>query len=235
MRGKALPVAMLLLLLGLAACVIGWFAIGRKHAPMSPPYRFFYGRVVDQEGQPISGAQIIVQLSRMAENPLYPGGTLPDRLPQNRLSVYSDTTGTFQISIPPPNHAVEIMDVRAPGYTWLIDWAWTVSLNKPQAGENRFFVMPPTPDRQYATYIPDAQNPAVFVLVENGYARPLTTMPPRGGSDRGRDGRVARNGPHPVAVPSTGPGAPQGNDAISARIGEYLEQRNAHATTQPHD
>lgn len=191
----------------------------------------FQGIIIDQEGSPISKAEIVVQISTMVDNPIIAGGALPDRLPQNRFSVYSGVEGVFDITLQPPNHVLEIQDIKKEGYTWLTDWLWTVPSDVYQELQTRWFDLG-GPRASSPVYIPDISNPPIFVLVKDGYHGQVTTMPSRGGSDQLRDGTTVINHPKPVAIPSTGPGAPQGHDAIGEAIRRYVDRRNA-ASTQP--
>lgn len=227
-RWVIIIMSFLLLLSG--GVIAGWAWMARhneqKRTTNPSMIRFFHGRVVDQEGNPLRGAEMVVQISPFADNFLYPGHMVPARRPENKFSTYSGVTGAFFLSLREPKQVVEILEVKLPGYTWLVDWAWNSGRKLPDTQDTRWFVLD-GPYSEFPIYTSDTNNPAVFVLVKDSYADPVTAMPSRGGSDRTRDGKTAANKPQPVAIPSTGPSAPQGNDAINAAIKEYAERRNA--------
>jgi hypothetical protein len=205
----------------------GVFVVGVgscNRSPQAPP-RLFYGRVIDQSGNPVPDAEIVVQLSQMQMNPIVPGGVVPDHLPQNQFSVRSDAAGSFVVTIPPPNHVVEIQSVKKDGYDWVIDWAWSLSVPPHNLGDNRQFILSGKLWKVPA-YQPDQNRPAIFPLHRKDDPSPAT-QPSRGGSDLTREGKTVLNQPHPLKIPSAGPGAPTTPAEIEARIGEYINKLNA--------
>jgi len=202
--------------------VVGLNRNTQKALSSRPVMKFFHGRVVDQDGNPLQGAELAVQMSPFAANPIYPG-VLPARRPENMFSAYSGVTGAFFLTLTAPKQIVEILDVKLAGYTWLIDRAWQVPPQLPHPDDTRWFVLA-GPYTEYPIYTPDTNNPAVFVLVENGYDKAITATPSRGGSDRTRDGKVVVNSPHHVVIPSTGPSAPAPSQVDQA-IRDYLESK----------
>jgi hypothetical protein len=223
---SAAVVTALLAVLSLAACDRRPTA---APAPSQP--HLFHGKVIDQSGNPVQGAEIVVQVSEMQPNPIIAGGLIPNRLPKNHFSVYSGVTGNFLVTLPPPNHVVEIQAVKKEGYDWVFDWAWSLGTPSHGDGDNRLFILPGrfTP---LASYQPDPNRPAVFPLHRKGDPSPAT-HPSRGGSDRNPEGVIVPNSPTPLRIPSAGPGAPTTNDAINARIAEYVNAFHAAQRTQP--
>lgn len=195
---------------------------------VTPPI-LFYGKVIDQAGQPIAGAEVDYQLSKLEHNPIIAGGLVADRLPQNRATVQSGVDGGFVIQVLHPNHILTIEAVMKGGYHWVIDWAWSLSVPPHNDGDNREFSLPSKMSR-LPMYQPDAARPAIFPLHRDGDPSPAT-QPSRGGSDRMPDGTIAPNHPTKLRVPSTGPGAPQTNDAINSHIRRYAEAVNAGRTS----
>lgn len=220
----------LVLLVGLVATsAVVYFVYGQENQSKKPARQIltFYGRIVDQDGNPLS-AEVDVQASQMVRSdPAFGHGSVADRKPENKFTVYPGENGVMLVMFSSPNHVLEILDVKHPGYTWLKDYAWS---NGPDGrgsnNEQREFILD-GPNAQFPIYTPDPNNVAVFVLVKDGFTGPITAMPSRGGSDRREyHGQSIPNHPQPVIIPSTGPSAPQGNAAIK----EYIENRNAAAT-----
>jgi len=211
----------------LAACCLSGASCDRRTTTMtaaSQP-RLFYGKVIDQDGNPVRDAEIVVQLSEMTDNAITAGSHVPDRLPKNHFSVYSGVTGSFLITVPPPNYVIEIEAVKKDGYDWVIDLAWTLGVPPHNDGDNRLF-MSPGAFSSAPVYQPDSNRPAIFPLHRKGDPAPAT-QPSRGGSDRTREGKTVVNEPTELRVPSAGPNAPGTNDDISKRIGEYADSFNA--------
>jgi len=224
----------LVLLVGLIATgTVVYFGYGQADQSKKPARQIltFFGKVVDQDGNPLR-AEVDVQVSQMVRSdPAFGHGSGADRKPENKFTVYPGENGVMLVMFSSPNHVLEILDVKHPGYTWLKDYAWS---NGPEGrgsnNEQREFIFE-GPNAQFPIYTPDPNNVAVFVLVKDGFTGPITAKPSRGGSDRREYlGQSVPNQPQPVIIPSTGPSAPQGNDAINAAIREYIEKRNAPAT-----
>lgn len=215
-----------ILLLAVGALAVYWRTSVDRRTDDGGGARRFYGLVIDQDGNPVPNTMIEATLSWWGDNPTGVGlaeatGDLV------HVTTSSVADGTFQIEVPVRFEQLTIDAVKRAGYDWVIDWAWT--LTGPFAREdNRMFRFA---GRNFRcdTYSPDRERPAVFPLHAKGSSQPAT-RPSRGGSDYRCDGKTIVNAPAALAVPSAGPGAPQGNAAINAAIREYIEKRNAPAT-----
>lgn len=222
-RRRWMLIVLSVVLVALVGIVIWQYTpVPSNSAP--PPYRVFCGRVVDQDGNPLRDAEVVVTTYPLADNFLYPGHPAPDRGQQSTYSTYSGVTGTFLVTMGQPKHCLEILDVKLPGYTWLIDWKWTLPTDEYQQGQTRAFDLG-GPRSNPPIYTPDTNNLAVFVLVKDGYDKPIAAMPSRGGSDQWEHrGPSITNHPQPVAIPSTGPSAPPRNHVDQA-IRDYLDSK----------
>lgn len=184
--------------------------------------------MIDQDGQGVAKAEIVVRLTGFAPNPIM-NGLVEDAANQARFSVFSNAVGDFLIQVPQRFEQLTVEAINVPDHEWAIDWAWT--LGPPHnRNDNRVFKFAGKHFR-CDVYLPQQDRPALFPVQRKGSTAP-TTRPSRGGVDLRCDGSTVRNEPHALNVPSTGPSAPNGNDAVDAAIHDYLEQRNA-AETKP--
>lgn len=212
---------LLLLLIGVSI----WTYVNRSRNmddhSSSQPLLKFQGKVIDQSRRPISGAEVVIQVSRMVNNPIIPGGTIADQLPKNRFSVYSGAQGMFYVMMQPPNHVLEILEIKKRGYQWVIDWAWTLGPPYNQ-GDNRLYKWA---GKLYKcpTYAIEADWPAIYPMQQIGNDSPAT-QPSRGGKDILCDHTERKNEPTPLHVPSAGANAPQTPEEIDLRLKQYLDQ-----------
>lgn len=184
-----------------------------------------YGLVVDQDGRPLAGVTVVAVAS---DDPVQRPGERAVAGPETEIRVVSDAGGRFAIRAPGAD-SLGIMELNRDGYTWLFDHAWWAMTGEVPCPDNMNFGL---------AYIPDRDRPAVFPMIRRGTVP--ATLPSRGGSDRLPDGRVIRNEPVPVLVPSTGPTAPRaGTVEVELRVREVMAARRGAATragaTRPSD
>jgi hypothetical protein len=179
----------------------------------------FYGQVVDDAGSPVADATVHLSIWTVprGEWSSAKGPSLDKVTKHAELHTRSD--GTFEL-VNARGYMVQVLDVRKPGYVWLVDLAW--SLPGEVHPDNRFFIYGGNPP----LYMPDAAKPAVLPLYRtggNGGAAQRVdgggqVMPSRGGADRAADGHVTPNAPVRPRVPTTGPGAPPTAIEASKRL-----------------
>lgn len=223
MRRAAIVCA--IVVVGISAFMAYRYAAQREEDRQS---RLFYGIVIDQDGKPLQGVEVQVFLTGFTQNPVMMG-IAPDSDNQTRFSVFTGPDGTFQVKVPQRYEQLSIEAVILQGYDWVFDWIWNGGGERFGAGDNRHYKFSGKYVRA-GEYVPDPARPAIFPLHAKGNPSPAT-LPSRGGSDKRRDSlKWITNEPTPLAIPSAGPGAPQGHDEINRRISQYFNQMNAAAT-----
>lgn len=211
-----------LLISGAAIAGILIYRIPERAArpPKPPQFHWFYGRVVDQTGNPIPNAEIDVLAAEFGDNAVIHGSIAPILETQKTFTVASNQNGYFTVTLPGSYQRLTIQNIRKPGYEWVIDWYWTT----PETGDadNRYYHLR-GPRNVGAIYEPDRNRPAIFPMHEIGNPVPAT-RPSRGG----KDGRRV-NGPTDLVVPSAGPGAPRTNAQINEAIRAASERQREDA------
>ncbi|WP_428939448.1 hypothetical protein [Fontivita pretiosa] len=181
--------------------------------------KLLYGRVEDQDGQPIDGAEIFVQTAELVGNQVTPGMISPRQETMKRFSVFSDRLGRFGIQYPHTHNEVTIERIEKEGYEWVFDWAWHAQADQK---DNNLVYRSPGRFWQCPYYEPDPQRPAIFPMYRNGAPNaPKTTS--RGGFEVDCEGKKTANEPVPIHIPSAGPDAPRTQAEIEARIRDYAE------------
>jgi hypothetical protein len=203
---------------------------GMPPTTMAPARILFHGRVEDQDGKPLKGAELVVLTSRWIPNPQTPGGRALDKASEKQFSVFSGDSGTVLIIMPPGADYLRIDAVKKDGYDWVFDWVWTLPWphNK---NSNRSFSFDGNLAR-CPTYNPDLNRPAIFPMHAIGNRQPVRQTS-RGGSDNDSDGQVRRNEPMVVNVPSAGPDAPRTSEEESRALEQYLTKMRDPATSRP--
>jgi hypothetical protein len=89
--------------------------------PVAPPVILFYGRVVDQDGKPLQGAEIVVTRGRLA---MATDSAMIAQDTQSKVtfSVYTNKAGNFFVMMPLPMHVLTIDNIKAEGFEWVFDW-----------------------------------------------------------------------------------------------------------------
>jgi hypothetical protein len=184
----------------------------------------FQGKVIDQEGNPVDGAVIVGQISKLVPSRAGDavGSVVPDRLPNHRFSTSSGHTGMFYVMMKSPNNDLEILDIKKDGYKWVIDWAWQLG-PKYDEGNNTDFKW----DGKYwhcPVYQTVPDSPAIFPMHQIGNPKPAT-RPSRGGKDLLCNKKTRINHPMPLQIPSAGPAAPQTAEEIDSRQKEFSKAK----------
>lgn len=139
--------------------------VQRQQRAHQEPFTF-YGKVVDAAGQPIAGAELelVVRLP----------GSEPN---QKDRVVVTDQHGRFELS--DKGSQVWVMEVRGAGHLLYDRNTSQVSSDGFIKHDTRSYSFSRT--GQTFTYVPDQNDPAVFVVVQNGDL--ITAWPSRGGRD----------------------------------------------------
>ncbi len=140
-RGPSVTLLLIVILLLAAAGGVGVYIYQtpeRAAEPPKPPeFHFFYGRVVDQDGNPVAGAEIQVLASELGDNAVIHGATAPILETQRQFSVWSDERGYFMVSLRGTYQELTVKDVLKPGFEWVFDWYSTTPWGAEDG--NRFY------------------------------------------------------------------------------------------------
>ncbi len=215
-RGPSATLIVVMALLFCGIVAVGWFissmpgnAPGAVERPRSPDIRMFYGRVIDQNGNPVAEAEVEVVTSEMADDAGTAGPFAPVLGTQEKFTVHTNRQGYFTVILQEGYQELMIEDIIKPGYEWVVDWSWNVPWGV--ESDNRIYRLA-GPQNIGVPYQPDRTRPAIFPMHENGNPAP-GTRPSRGGSDGER-----MNEPVQLVIPSAGPGAPRTDEEINQRI-----------------
>ncbi len=166
-------------LAGVSIFMFGFLAMApqcREHWRMMSVYREksqpiqFFGRVVDQRGNPIAGAQVVVSVSTF--NPATLFGS-KEYLREQSVTCTTDRNGAFVIQ-DVTGSVMNIQKFSHPDYVAIPERKW--DNRRYEAMGYRY-----ARDRGVPYYVPDPQKPAVFPLRKEGEERIL--WPSRGGRD----------------------------------------------------
>jgi hypothetical protein len=181
----------------------------------------FYAKVIDQDGTPAADARMVVQLSRLVDNPVMDGKVF-DRLPENRKTYVSDSFGNILITVEKPLNVLEVGAIEKPGYVWVQDLSAQVK-NAQEGGSNTLYYFHGLNVR-YPINEPDKDNPAIYAMQKLGNMGPAT-RPSRGGTDLLNDNTHRVNHPMPCDIPSAGERAPRTQTELASRLEEYVRIR----------
>src|SRR5947207_626624 len=151
---------LLLFFLGvLTLALLGWHLLAG--APEMPTIRF-YGRVIDEAGLPVAGADIFVAIWKV---PLPWSSSKGPPLAEatSELRITSDDNGNFSV-IGQRGYMLQILDARKPAYVWVVDLSWTLPADPTRLVDNRFFLYAGSS----SIYVPDEARPAIFPLHHTG-------------------------------------------------------------------
>jgi hypothetical protein len=182
----------------------------------------FYGRVDDQNGNPVIGAAIAASSGELVMLRGGSAGVVRRFETQQKYLTQSDAEGAFSIQVAPGHNDLSIDGVSKPGFEWLFDLAWT--LNTPdKTSDNRYYhLRGGLVECPY--YEPDPSRPAIFPMHATG-AGGSPRRPSRGGRDMGCDRKSTTNDRVDVAIPTTGPGAPRTSEEVDQRLQAWAKAR----------
>ena len=203
MRKFAWPLTLVVIALGVVAVLLLTGPKPPKPSSLLPVVNF-YGLVIDEYGNPLPDASVLVYLDWTPPNYYGPS---PDT--NKRLDLTTDQQGRFEVRNERAKR-LQVLDVKKPGHVWLVDYAW---MAKPEyrPHDNRFYGF-----ENDHPYLPDPAHPAVFPLMSTGSKATARTS--RGGADREPDGTVVVNVPWTPLIPSAGPGSSETAIEVERRI-----------------
>jgi hypothetical protein len=182
----------------------------------------FYGRVEDQNGNPVVGAEIAASSGELVMLRGGSAGVVRRFETQQKYLTQSDAQGAFLIRVATGHNDLSIDGVSKPAFEWLFDLAWT--LNTPdKTSDNRYYhLRGGLVECPY--YEPDPSRPAIFPMHATG-AGGSPGRPSRGGRDMGCDRKSTTNDRVDVAIPTTGPGAPRTPEEVDQRLQAWAKAR----------
>lgn len=224
-RGPSATLIVVVALLLTGAAVGGWFIYrvpkNAARPPQPPDYHFFYGRVVDQDGNPVAQAEVNALASELGDNAVIHGATAPVVETQKQLNAWTNQDGHFMLMFPGTYQELTIQEVIKPSHEWVFDWEWSTPWG--DAHNNRFYRLA-EPRNIGMPYQPDPDRPAIFPMHKIDHPGPAS-RPSRGG----KDGRRI-NQPMELVVPSAGPDAPRTDVEIGQRIRDAAERQRQAGT-----
>ena len=165
------PVVALLALLALAFPPGHWTVMSRYWRNNRPIT--FHGKVIDQQGNPVAGAGVRVQIEYFTPTKFLATGG--NHFATRELLRTTDAQGGFSVAGESGNR-LSIADISAAGFVPIPEDDWHYERYY------KYLSFTYAVDRWNVTYVPDPQRPAVFPLRQRGEVR---TLPPdKGGSER---------------------------------------------------
>jgi len=147
----------------------------------------FYGRCVDQDGNPLAGVTVSYECESFPSNRSFE--RRGDPLLISTVSAMSRDDGTFQFTV--EGHVLKRKSVSAPaGYRHLFE-EYEGTLNGVVIPSTFGYLITSSEDRCYKS---DVEHPAIFVFVKEG-EKLVSALPCRGGFDSGNGTSWTQNKP----------------------------------------